>query len=85
MAKKLTPTHYLLVSGEGHGEGTVEIYDGSHSQRAIKARLKRERCGDQWVKMYRLLRLWCSPDGTEIWGKYENIECSDDVAHFVVA
>lgn len=83
MPKKLTPTHYILVSGEGHGEGTVEIYDGNHSQRAIKARLRKERCnGDRWAKVYRFLHAHCTPDCSQVWGTYQNVECPDDIQHF---
>ena len=83
MQRKFTPLHYVIATGEA-GEETVRIYDGAHSQRAIKARLKRERRNEQRVKMYRLLQLWCFPDGSEIWGTYENIESSEDTAYFAV-
>ena len=39
-----------IVSGEGEGPGTVERYVGTGSDRAIKARLTRERChGERWA------------------------------------
>jgi len=84
MQKKLTPLHYILATGKGTGEETIQIYDGAYSQRAIKARLKKERRDHQWAKMYRLSQLWCFPDGSEIWGTYENIENSEDTAYFAV-
>jgi hypothetical protein len=46
------PNHRIfIVSGEGDG-GTYhrELYTGKRTQRAIKARLTRERCGgDRWA------------------------------------
>jgi hypothetical protein len=40
-----------IVSGEGDGPGTVEVYTGKRTIRAIKMRLTRERCGgDRWAR-----------------------------------
>lgn len=45
-----------IVSGEGTGKGTVEIFDGKRTLRALDMRLKKERCGgDRWA--YALLDL----------------------------
>lgn len=42
------PIH--IVSGEGE-QGTVEVYTGKRTERAIKMRLTRERCnGDRWAR-----------------------------------
>jgi len=39
-----------IISGEGTGPGNEEIYTGKRTQRAIKSRLTRERCGgDRWA------------------------------------
>lgn len=39
-----------IVSGEADGPGTIELYEGTRSPRAIRARLTRERCGgDRWA------------------------------------
>jgi hypothetical protein len=39
-----------IISGEGE-VGSVEHFTGTHTQRAIKARLTRERCnGDRWAR-----------------------------------
>ena len=39
-----------IISGEGD-VGTVELYTGKHSKRAIKLRLSRERSnGDRWAR-----------------------------------
>lgn len=39
-----------IVSGEGE-MGTVEVYNGKRTQRAVKARLTRESCkGDRWAR-----------------------------------
>ena len=78
MPKKLTPLHYVLVSGKSTG-----YYRGPFSRQAIKARLRKERCGgNRHAAMYRLLRLNCTPDGVEVWGTYQNVECPDDIQHF---
>ena len=38
-----------IVSGEGES-GTVELFAGKHTVKAIRARLTRERCGDdRWA------------------------------------
>jgi hypothetical protein len=38
-----------IISGEGE-VGTVEMYRGARTARAVKARLTRERCGgDRWA------------------------------------
>ncbi len=43
------PIH--IVSGEGTGPGTVELYTGKRTERAIKMRLTKERCGgDRWAR-----------------------------------
>ena len=40
----------IIVSGEGDGPGTEEIYSGTLTKRAIMMRLKIERCGgDRWA------------------------------------
>lgn len=40
----------LITSGEGE-VGTTETYNGARTMRAIKMRLKKERCGGQrWAK-----------------------------------
>lgn len=40
----------VIVSGEGE-IGTVEVYHGKRSVRAILCRLAKERChGDRWAK-----------------------------------
>ena len=41
----------VIISGEGEGPGTVEIYTGKISIRTINARLTKERNGgDRWAK-----------------------------------
>jgi uncharacterized glyoxalase superfamily protein PhnB len=83
MPRKLTPLHYVLVTIEGNGEEAIEYYAGSHSARAIKARLRKERRGgNRDAQMYRLLHVNCSPDGVDVWGTYENVENSEDVQNF---
>ena len=48
---KLTQNDIIIISGEGTGEGTTEIYQGKKTVRAIKTRLTKERCsGDRWAK-----------------------------------
>jgi hypothetical protein len=38
-----------IISGEGE-QGTVEDYEGKRTERAIKMRLTKERCGgDRWA------------------------------------
>lgn len=40
----------VIISGEGENGGT-ETYNGKRTIRAIKMRLKKERCnGDRWAK-----------------------------------
>lgn len=40
----------VIISGKGAGPGHVERYEGCGSDRALKARLTRERCsGDRWA------------------------------------
>ena len=42
------PIH--IISGEGEN-GTVEVYEGKRTDRAIKMRLTKERCqGDRWAR-----------------------------------
>ena len=38
-----------ILSGEGEGEGTLEIYTGKRTVRAIRARLTRERKSQRWA------------------------------------
>lgn len=39
-----------IVSGEG-SQGKAELYTGKRTERAIKARLEKERCGgDRWAR-----------------------------------
>ena len=39
-----------IVSGEGTGNGHIELYTGKRTARAVLARLTRERCGgDRWA------------------------------------
>lgn len=39
-----------IVSGEGEN-GTIEQYEGKRTERAIKMRLTKERCGgDRWAR-----------------------------------
>lgn len=41
-----------IISGEGTGEGTRELYTGKMSARAIRQRVTRERCGgDRWARL----------------------------------
>lgn len=83
MPKKLTPLHYVLVTIQGNGEEAIEYYAGSHSARAIKSRLRKERRGgNRRAQMYRLLHVNCTSDGVEVWGTYQNVECPDDIQHF---
>lgn len=52
----------LVISGEGEGPGTVEAFEGRRTLRAIKARLKKERCGGQrWARAvaYSHTDGWC--------------------------
>jgi hypothetical protein len=47
---KLSEGQIAIVSGEGE-VGSAVIYRGARTQRAIKARLTRERCnGDRWAR-----------------------------------
>ena len=42
----------VILSGEGE-IGTYEEYDGNRTVRAIKTRLKEERCdGDRWARVF---------------------------------
>jgi hypothetical protein len=42
----------VIISGEGTGEGTREIYTGARTARALNARLRKERCGGQrWARV----------------------------------
>ena len=44
------PSTIEIVSGEGEGEGTIELYDGKRTARALLSRLNGERCnGDRWA------------------------------------
>lgn len=44
-------TELKIISGEGEN-GTVEIYTGKRTARAVKARLTKERCnGDRWATL----------------------------------
>ena len=46
----ITHDKIRIVSGEGEN-GTIEIYTGKYTQRAIKVRLTKERCkGDRWAR-----------------------------------
>jgi len=47
-----TPRHSVfIVSGEGEGNYTRSLFSGKRTQRAIKARLTRERCkGTRWAR-----------------------------------
>ena len=39
-----------IVSGEGDGEGTRETFTGRKTERALRMRLNKERCGgDRWA------------------------------------
>jgi hypothetical protein len=54
MERKLLPliksNQIRIVSGEGE-TGTMQIYNGARTLRAVKARLTKERCGGQrWAK-----------------------------------
>ena len=42
-----------IVSGEGDGAGTAEVYTGKRpSIRSLRTRLNRERCnGDRWARV----------------------------------
>ena len=43
--------NFYIVSGEGEN-GTVEMYTGKLTARAIKTRLTKERCGgDRWARL----------------------------------
>ena len=62
------PIH--IVSGEGNC-GTVEIYTGKRSDRAIKMRLTRERCGgDRWARA--MIYMHTSADGADV-----GMDCTD--------
>ena len=52
--KDITKTDSAIVIFSGEGErGTVELYTGVRSIRAIKSRLTRERCGgDRWARAF---------------------------------
>jgi hypothetical protein len=48
--KKQNEEAIYLISGEGEN-GTKELYTGARTQRAMRARLTKERCGgDRWAK-----------------------------------
>lgn len=41
----------VIISGEGAGPGIIEAHTGAPNVAAVKARLRRERCGgDRWAK-----------------------------------
>lgn len=62
------PIH--IVSGEGE-EGTVEVYNGTRTARAIKMRLTRERCGgDRWARA--VMYMHTADDGADI-----GMDCTD--------
>lgn len=49
---KDTSKNIIILSGEGK-EGTFEKYDGARTIKAIKIRLKEEKCnGDRWARIY---------------------------------
>ena len=63
MENIITGNEIRIVSGEGT-YGTVKVYKGKMTVRAIKSRLKRERCnGDRWARaiQYR----WETKDGVK--------------------
>lgn len=48
-----TTATITIVSGEGTGEGTSELYDGERTIDAIRARLAKERSGgDRWARAW---------------------------------
>lgn len=62
------PIH--IVSGEGE-EGTVEVYAGKRTARAIKMRLTRERCGgDRWARA--VIYMHTADDGEDV-----GMDCTD--------
>ena len=49
----LTQGEIVIISGEGTGPGTIEVYNGPRTARAINARLRAERCsGDRWASAW---------------------------------
>jgi hypothetical protein len=42
-------TKVEIVSGEGDGPGTIEVFKGTRTARAIRKRINKEKCGgDRW-------------------------------------
>lgn len=52
MTRIETTTKIVIHSGEG-AVGGYKLYTGKHTQRALNAHLRRERCdGDRWADAY---------------------------------
>ena len=67
------PIH--IVSGEGD-YGTVEVYDGKRTDRAIKMRLTRERChGDRWARA--VIYTHTASDGADV-----GMDCTDGIVGY---
>ena len=70
MREKELESTILIQSGEGE-TGTVEVYSGKRTSRAIKTRLTKERaCGDRWAKAWILSH--DNADGQEVYRDFDN-------------
>lgn len=64
-----------IVSGEGE-VGTVEVYTGTRTDRAIKMRLTRERChGDRWARA--MIYMHTTDDGADV-----GMDCTDGIVGY---
>ena len=70
--EKIKPGNPVFILS-GEGLGTLELFTGKKSQRAIKGRLTKERCnGQRWAKGFVYLY-----DNTESEGVYQNLETGE--------
>lgn len=50
LTKLIETNTVTIIAGEGVGGGTAKTFNGARTLRAIKMRLKKERCnGDRWA------------------------------------
>jgi hypothetical protein len=74
IAREVNGTHQIvIISGEGSGEGTRELYTDTVTRSALNARLRKERCGgDRWARI--------EVDGQRAWDADQLIASDEELA-----
>jgi len=68
---EITNQKIIIVSGEGQ-IGSIEIFKGKKTKKAINRKLNQERCGgDRWAKVYQYLH---DTSEESVWKNLENNE-----------